>query len=115
MKRLSANSIGIQQGSRVLFSDFVNDGPMWAGHGARECSLIITFAEAFRDVPMVHISLGMWDIDHFHNSRVEICADTITPTSFRAVFRTWEDTKVARARVDWLAIGAAHCDDDWQL
>jgi hypothetical protein len=31
------------------------------------------------------------------------------------VFRTWEDTKVARARVDWLAIGAAHCEDDWQL
>jgi hypothetical protein len=29
------------------------------------------------------------------------------------VFRTWADTRVARVRVSWMAIGAAHHADDW--
>jgi hypothetical protein len=113
MKRIDTKAIGIQQGSRVLFSDFVNDGPMWSGHGERECRAIIEFSEAFRDPPMVHVSIGMWDTDHFHNSRIEVKTTDITAASFCVVFRTWDDSKVARLRVDWLAIGQTVCDDDW--
>jgi hypothetical protein len=113
MKRITAHAVGIQQGSRVLFSDFVNDGPMWAGEGDRECRVTINFTESFEEAPMMHVSIGMWDTSHSHNSRIEIFTENITPSQFDVVFRTWEDTKVARLRVDWLAIGSPISDDDW--
>ena len=34
---------------------------------------------------------------------------------FDVVFRTWGDTKVARARVRWMAIGELDDPEDWQL
>lgn len=115
MKRISINTVGMQQGSRVLFSDFVNDGPMWAGHGDRESRVKIAFPEAFAEVPMVHASIGMWDMDHKHNIRADITVTNITAQDFEVVFRTWADTRIARIRVDWLAIGSATSDEDWQL
>lgn len=99
----------------MLFSDFVNDGPMWAGEGERECRVTIMFSERFDDAPNVHVSIGMWDTSHGHNSRIEINTENITPSQFDVLFRTWEDTKVARLRVDWLAIGAVFGEDDWQI
>ena len=38
MRRLGS-SIGILQGSRVLFSDFADGGQMWTGQGERESRL----------------------------------------------------------------------------
>ena len=34
---------------------------------------------------------------------------------FDLAFRTWGDTKVARVRIGWIAIGPVKCDDDWEL
>ena len=34
---------------------------------------------------------------------------------FDLVFRTWGDTKVARVRIGWIAIGAVKSEDDWEL
>jgi len=34
---------------------------------------------------------------------------------FDLVFRTWGDTKVARVRIGWIAIGPVKSDDDWEL
>ena len=115
MKRISSNSIGIQQGSRVLFSDFADGGVMWTGQGDRESRHIVTFKEAFTEAPSVMVSIGMWDIDHKHTSRADISAENITETGFHMVFRTWGDTRVARVRADWIAIGAVRGEDDWQL
>lgn len=115
MNRLNANSVGIQQGSRLLFSDFVNDGQMWAGHGDREMRLTITFPEAFLEPPSVHVSIGMWDMDHKHNIRADLSTADITEAKFDVVFRTWADTRIARVRMDWMAIGAAQSDETWQL
>ncbi len=115
MKRLHSNTLGIAQGSRVLFSDFVDDGAMWAGHGDRECRFAVTFDEAFKEIPSVFVSVGMADLDHKHNIRVDIHADAITKSGFEIVFRTWGDTRIARIRADWMALGPATSDDDWQL
>jgi hypothetical protein len=115
MKRFSTNTIGIQQGSQMLFSDFVNDGPMWAGQGARESRANIAFPESFAEAPAVHVSIGLWDMDHKHNIRADISATNITPEGFEIVFRTWADTRIARVRVDWLAMGSATSEEDWQL
>ncbi len=52
------------------------------------------------------VSISMWDLDQKTNSRADITAEKITRTGFHLVFRTWGDTRVARIRADWMAIGA---------
>jgi len=115
MRRFTSNSLGIEQGSRVLFSDFVDDGVMWTGQGARESRHIVTFREAFQAVPAVHVSISMWDMDSATNSRADISAEAITEKGFHLVFRTWGDTRVARIRADWMVIGPLRDEDDWVL
>lgn len=61
------------------------------------------------------VGISMWDIDHQMNSRVDIAAEKITARVFEIVFRTWGDTRVARIRADWLAIGATRDEDDWDV
>jgi hypothetical protein len=57
----------------------------------------------------------MWDLDRKSNTRADIAAERIAPTGFDLVFRTWGDTRVARIRADWIAMGALADDDAWQL
>ncbi len=115
MKRISGNTLGIQQGTRVLFSDFADGGVMWTGNGSRESRHVVRFKEAYTEPPVVHVSISMWDTDHKHNARAEITAEHISETEFHLVFRTWGDTRVARVRADWLAFGAVRDEDDWEL
>lgn len=115
MKRISANAIGIAQGSRILFSDFVDGGPMWTGQGDRESRFPVKFDEVFKDIPSVFVSVGMCDLDHKHNIRADISAENISQAGFEIVFRTWGDTRIARVRADWMAMGAATHDEDWEL
>jgi H-type lectin domain len=115
MKRISSGKIGVIQGTRVLFSDFADDGVMWTGNGPRESRHIVTFKDAFSEPPTVQVSIGMWDMDHKTNSRADIAADHVTAKGFHIVFRTWGDTRVARIRADWLAIGPVKTDDDWDV
>jgi len=114
MKRFSG-LIGIEQGSRILFSDFVDDGAMWTGTGPREVRQNQIFKEAFMQPPMVTVGISMWDIDHNANSRIDISAENISARGFVIVFRTWADTRIARIRADWMAIGKASDEDDWDV
>ncbi|QCO56384.1 hypothetical protein EOK75_11960 [Pseudorhodobacter turbinis] len=115
MKRFSAQTMGILQGSRLLFSDFSDGGVMWTGHGPRESRHRVQFPEAFVEAPVVSVCLSMWDMDQKHNSRADISAQEITAKGFVLVFKTWGDTRVARVRADWTAIGRAKDDDDWEI
>ena len=114
MKRFSG-PIGIEQGTKVLFSDFAHDGAMWTGSGPREVSNQETFSDAFAEPPVVKLGISMWDIDHATNSRVDISAENVTENGFEIVFRTWADTRIARIRADWMAIGQARDEDDWDV
>jgi hypothetical protein len=115
MKRFSGGSIGVDQGSRVMFSDFADDGVMWTGQGPRESRHIVKFKDPFREAPAVTVGISMWDTDHKHNARADISAENVTETGFHLVFRTWGDTRVARIRADWMAIGPVKDDEDWDL
>ncbi len=115
MKRITSCSIGILQGSRVLFADFADGGVMWTGQGERESRHLIKFKEPYSAAPSVMASISMWDTDHKHNARADIAAENITETGFHLVFRTWGDTRVARVRADWMAIGPVKSEDDWEL
>ena len=115
MKRLATNRIGIDPGDDVLFSDYEDGGEMWTGDGPRERRKAIKFSDTYRSVPVVQCSLSMWDVDHAHNVRAEVSAENVTVSGFDLVFRTWGDTRVARVRAGWMAIGEVVDDDDWDL
>lgn len=114
MLRFSHTAVGVQQGSAFLFSAFEDGGPMWTGRGPRVERIAVVFDTPFRDIPLVHVGLSMWDISVEGNQRVDITAEHVTPTGFILAFRTWGDTRVARVRADWLAIGPADHVDDFE-
>ena len=58
MKRFSG-PIGIEQGTKVLFSDFAHDGAMWTGSGPREVRHQETFREAFAEPPVVKLGISI--------------------------------------------------------
>ncbi|WP_323005966.1 H-type lectin domain-containing protein [Pseudorhodobacter sp.] len=115
MKRFSAHTMGVQQGSRVLFSDFADGGAMWTGQGPRESRYRVQFPETFMGEPAVTVSISMWDMDQKSNSRADISTQEVTAEGFYLVFKTWGDTRVARIRADWMAIGRVKDEDDWDL
>lgn len=115
MRKFGGATIGVAQGNEDIFSDFKDGGEMWTGSGARERRSQVTFDEAFRSRPVVHVSLSLWDMDQDANVRADISADKVTETGFELVFRTWGDTKIARVRMNWMAIGEAANEDDWDL
>ena len=115
MLKMSSNRVGVTRGSLVLFSDYQDGGVMWTGEGPRELRKLVEFSEPFQVPPVVQVSLSMWDIDQKHNPRMDISADMVTEEGFVIVFRTWGDTRVARVRADWLAIGPIGHEDDWDV
>jgi hypothetical protein len=115
MKRISASSLGILQGSQLLFSDFATDGVMWTGNGDRESRTQVVFSERFRSIPVVTVGISLWDMDHHTNMRADLTAENITETGFQLVFRTWGDTRIARIRADWTAMGPIRDEDDWDI
>lgn len=115
MLKVSTRILGIQQGSVLLFSDFQQDGPMWSGAGSREIRREVRFPVAYRDPPLVQVSMSMWDMDQATNPRADLSCELVGAGSFWMVFRTWGDTRIARVRADWTAFGPAPEEDDWIL
>lgn len=112
MLRFSHTAVGVQQGSDQLFSAFEDSGPMWTGSGPRAERRPVRFPEPFLGTPVVHVGLTMWDIAGTSNQRADVAVESVSAEGFTVLFRTWGDTRVARVRVDWLAIGpTAHVDD----
>lgn len=115
MKKLQNHLIGIDQGDVLLFSDFEDDGEMWTGNGPRKVVRPVVFSQGYKSLPSLQVALSMWDMDHQTNARADIRAEEVTREGFNLVFRTWGDTRVARARAIWTAIGAVAHDDDWDV
>ncbi len=115
MKRIRNHLVGVAHGDSVLFSDYEDGGKMWTGTGARERRKAVKFDEAYQEAPVVHCALSMWDMDQATNVRADVSAENVTETGFDIVFRTWGDTRVARARVRWMAIGELNDDEAWEL
>ncbi|MDU8909700.1 H-type lectin domain-containing protein [Aestuariicoccus sp. MJ-SS9] len=115
MRKLRAARIGIDQGNEELFSDFANGGEMWIGSGSRERRKRIHFSEPFSTIPAVHVGLSLWDMDSGANVRADLAAEKVTEKGFDMVFRTWSDSRVARVRMAWMAVGEVKSEDDWDL
>lgn len=115
MKKLQNHLIGIDQGEILLFSDFEDDGEMWAGDGPRHAVRPVVFSEVYKSTPVVQAALSMWDLDKQTNARADIRAEDVTCEGFNLVFRTWGDTRIARARAIWTSIGEMPHDGDWDI
>lgn len=115
MIRFHGHRLGIAQGSTLLFSDFADGGAMWSGTGPRERRAPVRFDERFRAAPAVTVGISMWDLDQTTNQRGDLTAEAVTAEGFQIVFRTWGDTRIARIRASWTAIGELPDDDDWEL
>lgn len=101
------------EGATILFSAFEDGGEMWAGQGQRLVRHVVRFEESFVSPPVVYLSLSMWDVAGDANQRLDLQAAEITETGFVIEFRTWDDTRVARVRANWMAIGAVRHQDDF--
>ncbi|MFY0617257.1 MULTISPECIES: H-type lectin domain-containing protein [unclassified Shimia] len=115
MKRIRNSYVGVDQGDETLFSDFEEDGEMWTGAGTRERRKLIKFSSKYRVPPAVQVALSLWDMDNTANIRAEVVAEEVTNLGFHLVFRTWGDSRVARVRMSWLAIGELAFVDDWVI
>jgi hypothetical protein len=115
MQIIKSSRIGIAQGSVDLFSDFEGGGEMWTGEGTRSRSQWIAFDRPFAVPPVVHVALTLWDMDSAHNVRADLSSENVSEDGFEAVFRTWLDTRVARVRISWIAMGAVSNEDDWDV
>jgi len=115
MKRLRSQLIGVAQESVLLFADYENGGPMWTGEGDREIRRRVTFPEPFRSVPTVTVGMSLLDSDKDANLRAHVLAENVARRGFEIVFRTWNDSRIARICVDWMAIGEVEDDDYWDV
>ncbi|MEK0164248.1 H-type lectin domain-containing protein [Phaeobacter sp. JH20_36] len=115
MKRVQSPRLGVDQGDIEIFSEFENGGSMWTGTGPRERRREVRFSEPFAELPAVHLSSSLVDIDSGAAIRAELVAEKITHQGFDVVFRTWNDSRVARIRASWLAIGTLPFADDWDV
>ncbi len=115
MKRLRNHTVGVDSGDVVLFSDYEDGGEMWTGRGQRERRRHIKFSEPFKSAPTVQMSLSLWDVDAATVMRADMTAESVTKNGFDMVFRTWGDTRVARVRIAWTAIGELSEADDWDV
>ncbi|MDQ7079718.1 MAG: H-type lectin domain-containing protein [Paracoccaceae bacterium] len=115
MHRFRSDILGADRGSKLLFSDFEGEGEMWVGDGPRERISPISFTQPFRKKPLVYVSLEMWDTDQATNQRVDLSACNVTEEGFDIIFHTWGDTRIARARASWLAIGELEEKDSWNV
>ena len=115
MKKLKTNCIGIDQGDAYIFSDFEDGGEMWTGEGDRERRHTVRFSQTYRSPPAVTCGVSLWDLDHSTNVRSDVTAENIGRSQFDIVFRTWGDSRIARVRVNWMAIGELTDDDHWDV
>lgn len=88
---------------------------MWVGEGERDSRHQVTFTEAYQSPPAVMIGLSMWDMDNRTNLRAHIAAEEVTESGFQIVFRTWGDSRIARVRADWTAIGQLADSELWNV
>jgi len=115
MKRIKSHLFGVEQGDQIMFSDFEDGGSMWSGGGARERKKVVVFSEPFAAAPLVQVSMTLLDLDKETNFRADALAQSVDETGFELVFRTWNDTRVARVRLSWIAMGALVDDEIWEL
>jgi hypothetical protein len=80
--------------------------PVEGSEESRVFRFTVSFTAPFEALPVVHLGLTGFDIDHSDSSRLSVRVADITPASFVAEISTWRDTRVYSVEFSWLAVGS---------
>jgi hypothetical protein len=67
----------------------------------------VRFDAPFSNTPIVHVGLSGFDIDQRDSARISVCAEAITSIGFDLRIKTWQNTRVYKVEVSWIALGQA--------
>ncbi|MEM7178470.1 MAG: H-type lectin domain-containing protein [Pseudomonadota bacterium] len=101
----STGGLIVASGTALIFDHIDVNGPMWAKSGEREESADVLFDQPFNQRPSIHLSIQMIDADSARNLRLQLRSADIRRTGFRAIAYTWNDTRIGRLAVSWMALG----------
>ena len=104
-KLIWAGDLQMINGSGELFNHVDTGLPMWTGQGDRNVRVTVGFTAPFGEVPCVSLGLSGIDAAHDQNLRFRMEAVDVTAEGFVIEFVTWGDTHIARASVNWQALG----------
>lgn len=101
----STGGLVVASGTVLVFDHVDTGGAMWAKSGEREASATVAFDQPFSVRPAVHLSIQMVDADNARNLRLQLRSSDLRKTGFRVIAYTWNDTRIGRLSVSWMAIG----------
>jgi len=95
----------VASGVVPVFEGFGADDPMWQGAGARSVSVEVAFAMPFAAPPHVQVAVSTLDADQSRNLRYRLEVEDVGRKSFLVTSHVWDDTRIGRLAVSWIAIG----------
>lgn len=113
MTKYISTALETESGDLLIFSDLEDRGDMWTGSGDRSRTARVNFTKLFRETPLVNIAIKMMDAETGTNLRYDLILEDVSTTGFDVRLKTWQDTKIIRASINWTAIGAGFEDGDW--
>jgi hypothetical protein len=72
---------------------------------ARRFVTRISFDSAFSYVPLVHVGVTGFDVDHSDSARLSVRAEAIDEAGFDVVILTWQHSRIYQVDISWLALG----------
>ncbi len=100
--KMSAHTLSIDQfDAEWTLADFSGE----ADPPPKRVQRWIAFDAPFSNVPLVHVGLVGFDIDHRDTARIRLWAERITANGFVLMIETWRHTRVYGIEVSWLALG----------
>ena len=102
IKKLEAREIPV-----IDHGDFIRDEnlKLQKGEGERSITESITFNKAFKQVPVVKVSLSGIDTGDDRPTRIDVRAENVTTEGCDIVMGTWGNSHIYFLKVNWTAIG----------
>ncbi|MCC6881053.1 MAG: H-type lectin domain-containing protein [Verrucomicrobiales bacterium] len=66
----------------------------------------VTFASPFLSVPVLHVGLTGFDVDHVSSARLSLVPEDISPHGFQLRITTWRSSRIYSVEFSWMAMGA---------
>lgn len=115
MPQQITGGVMVDQGEVVPFSHFETGGAMWTGEGPREIRVPVRFGASFAAPPALQLGVTMWDVSNVAAMRLDIGSEEVGRDGFTLRVSSWGDSRIARLRIGWFAIGARPDEDLWQI
>ena len=65
----------------------------------------VAFEAPFCFIPVVHVGIAGFDVDHRASARLSVYAAAISANGFDIVVQTWQNSCIYKVEISWLALG----------